>query len=271
MIGTFIAWPYWLRAALVLFAGMFIFGFLPGRFILWMLSIIPYLLQKIFRACYMLVELPVSLLHKKFGLSFYEADNHLSSMGEKMDAALARWYRSWHAPKKIHFGRFLLVYGACAVLVVTPSFIETKSSFLKIGESAYKSCETRFVDWSIKNGWYDPYVATTSANQETQEEQTEDTAIEIEAFEEKMVVTGVSTSLLVRKTPSIKKGEILERLKNGDQVIWNGEMRFAKVEDDHTEPWVKIVTKDGVKGWCRLYYLRPKENKKKVFQVTRLE
>lgn len=270
MIGTFIAWPYWLRVALVLFVGMFMFGFLPGKLILWMLSIIPYLLQRIFRACYILVELPVSWLHKKFGLSFYEADNHLSSMGEKVDAVLAHWYGAWHAPEKIHFWRFLLIYIACAVWVVAPSFIETKSNFLKTGKTAYTFCETHFVDWSIKNGWYHPYE-TASANQEVQEEKTEDVAVEIEAFEEKMVVYEVSTSLLVRKTPSIKKGEILERLKSGDRVTWNGKMRFAKVEDGRTEPWVKIVTEDGVKGWCRLFYLRPEENKKKVFQVTRLE
>lgn len=273
MIGAYVAWPYWLRAALVLFVGMFIFGFLPGRFILWILSIIPYALQKIFRACYMLVELPVSWLHKKFGLSFYEVDNHLSSVGEKVDVALSRWYGAWHKSEKIHFGRFLLVYAACTVLVVAPSLIETKSSFLKIGETAYTFCETSFVDWTIKNGWYDPY-ATASADQEVQEvqeEQAEDAAAETQVFEEKMVVSGVSTSLLVRKVPSIKKGEILGRLKNGDQVTWNGKMRFAKVEDDRTEPWVKIATEDGVKGWCRLFYLRPQENKKKVFQVMGLE
>lgn len=271
MIETFVAWPYWLRAALVLFVGMFVLGFLPGKFILWMLSMIPYLLQRIFRVCYILVELPVSWLHKKFGLSFYEADNHLASMGEKIDAVLTRWYQAWHAPKKIHFGRFFLIYGVCVVLVVAPSYIETKSSFLKMGETAYTFGETRFVDWSIKNGWYHPYAVTASANRESQEEQIEDATMEIEVFEEEMVVSGVSKSLLVRKTPSIKKGKILKRLKNGDLVIWNGKMRFAKAEDDHTEPWVKIVTEDGVKGWCRLYYLRPKENKKKVFQVTRME
>lgn len=271
MTEGFMAWPFWARVAAMLFLAVCILWPIFRKIILWVLSGIPFLLRKIFRVLYLLIEVPVSALHKKFGSIFYEADNKLSAIGGKIDAALTRWYETWRSPGQIHYGKCLLVYVICVIFVVAPPFIKSDSSFLKIGTAAYTSCESFFVNLFIRNGWYDPYAAAASGQEEEQEELTESVSVEIEDFEEKLVVSGVSETLLVRSKPSVKNGKILERLANGDRVTWNGKMRFAKAEDEHIEPWVKIVTKNGVEGWCRLFYLHPKENKKKVFQVIAAE
>lgn len=74
-----------------------------------------------------------------------------------------------------------------------------------------------------------------------------------------LVVSGVSSSLLVRDIPSMNNCVVLERLGNGDKVLWTGEIQFSEAEDNHVEPWVKIVTEDGEEGWSRPFYLHPEE------------
>ena len=81
-------------------------------------------------------------------------------------------------------------------------------------------------------------------------------------------VPGISSSLLVRDKPSIEEGEILGRLKNEDTVIWKGELRFAKIDENSVEPWVKIITANGVEGWSRLFYFYPKSYADMEFWVT---
>ena len=82
------------------------------------------------------------------------------------------------------------------------------------------------------------------------------------------MVSGVSSSLLVRDMPSMEDCEVLERLVNGDMVIWRGEMRFSEAEDEHVEPWVKVVTEEGTEGWSRLFYLHPEEHADMEFRVV---
>lgn len=82
-----------------------------------------------------------------------------------------------------------------------------------------------------------------------------------------LVVSGVSSSLLVRDIPSTEDCIILGRLQNDDVVVWSGQMVFSEVDNGHVEPWVKIVTVDGVEGWSRLYYLHPEQYVDMEFQV----
>ena len=65
----------------------------------------------------------------------------------------------------------------------------------------------------------------------------------------------------------MQNGTALERLHNDDVVLWNGEMIFAEAEGKHVEAWVKVTTKNGIEGWSRLYYLRPKDYEEIIFYV----
>ena len=75
------------------------------------------------------------------------------------------------------------------------------------------------------------------------------------------------SSLLVRDAPSMTDGSILGRLQNEDTVLWHGEMCFLETDNGQIEPWVKIITVDGIEGWSRLNYLHPIEYENLEFEV----
>lgn len=266
--------PFWLRAALILFLVIVLLWLALGKIILKILSVIPFLLRKVCWYIYLILETPVAMLHKKFGSVFGKMDNALSHAGERVDTVMQAWYKAWHFPDKIHFGRLLLIYGVCVIFVVFPSFVNIDNKFLSFGERTYTHYETRFASWMEKKGWYDP-EAKVAWNQEEQAEE-EDLELEDEITEDDfeeitLVVSGVESSLLIRDIPSVDDCAVLDRLVNEDTVIWRGQMIFAKADNDHVEPWVKVITSNDAEGWCRLFYLHPDEYEGKEFRVSDIE
>lgn len=267
IVERFFLLPYWFRVALLLFLLIVVVWMVFGKAIRWVLSMVPFILNKIFRCLYLLIEIPVTVLHKKFGSDFYKIENKLSGIGEKIDAELDYWYKEWHSPKKSSFGKTCLVYMLCVIFVVVPSFMNTEIKILKFGEKAYDHCEMVILKWFEKREWYNP---TEEAAVE-QEGQAEVDITEKMPLEETLVVSGVNSSLLVRDIPSIENCEILDRLYNDDIVIWRGQLVFSEADNAHVESWVEIETVNGIKGWCRLFYLHPSEYKDKNFYVTNNE
>lgn len=269
VINGFMELPLWGCAAIALFLVLVVFGRIFGGVLLWVMSAVPFLLGKVFRGIYLALELPVSALHKSIGGMFGKVDDQLSQMGEKLDAAISRWYAAWHSSEKCSFGRNLLIYMVCTASVALPSIIGADSRILRTGERIYSSCEAFPITRLQRQEWYVPEDQAVL----NQEEQSAAPAVEYEeteTFETELTVSGISSSLLVRDKPSVEDGEILERLKNGNIVIWKGEMQFSEVNDDHRiEPWVKITTESGVEGWSRLFYLHPESYEDIAFQVIR--
>lgn len=255
--------PVWGRAAILLLIFLVCLWSLLRKVILWVLSMIPFLLGKLFRYIYLLFEIPVAALHKKIGAGFHKIDNCLSQIGEKVDLFMAHWYTSWHYPKKYRFGITLLVYCLCVVFVAVPSLVHTDKAIWGIGEKLYISGEI-FLVKLVNKQWWNNSVDQAAAKQQ---EQMEEAIAEIEPFETTLVVSGISSSLLVRDIPFLENCVVLERLGNGDKVIWRGEMQFSEAENNHVEPWVKIVTEEGIEGWSRLFYLHPEEYSEVKFWI----
>ncbi len=264
MVNKFMLLPFWGRVVILLFLVVFIFWSIFGKVVLWFLSVIPFLLRYIFRYIYLLMEIPIAALHKRFGAGFQDIDNLLLQTGEKIDFVFENWYKAWHWSKEYHFGKVILVYIVCVIVTILPTLIKTDNSLLKVGENIYSKCETALILQLEKQGWYAPDKQEVF----NQIELTEDEIIEIELFETSLIVTGISTSLLVRDAPSVVEGNILGHLKNNDIVIWHGEMRFSKTDNEQIEPWVKICTVDGVEGWSRLNYLYPVQYENVEYHVT---
>lgn len=266
--------PFWLRVVVSLFLVIVLLWLVFGKIILKILSIIPFLLRKVFWYIYLILETPVAILHKKFGSVFGKTAHALSCAGERVDTVMQAWYKAWHFPDKIHIGRLFLVYGVCVIFVILPSFVNFDNGFFSFGERTYTNCETRFASWMEKKGWYDP-DAKLAWNQEeqAQEEDVEpEDEITEDSFEEiTLVVSGVESSLLIRDVPSVDDCDVLDRLVNDDVVLWRGQMAFAKADNDHIEPWVKVITSNGAEGWCRLFYLHPDEYEGKEYFVSDLE
>ena len=253
VINWFIEIPFWGRVVILLFLFLFVFWRILWRPILWVLSIVPYILKVVYRYFFLLLEMPVAALHKKFGERFHGIDNQLSKVGEKIDDKLDYWYETWHSPNKYHFVRTLLFYCVCVIYILMPLFIKTDNLILNFGERIYSSCESFLISQFQKQSWYE----ANSKDIFQHENLTDTLEEEPETFEIELLVSGITTSLLVRDNPSMKDGNILERLKNDDIVIWTGEMRFSEVEDSRVEPWVRIETSNGIVGWSRLFYLHP--------------
>lgn len=264
VVNKFMLLPSWGRAAILLFFVLIVFWRIFRKAIFWVISIIPFFLRVVFKYIYLAIEIPVAALHKKFGENFQKIDNHLSLVGEKIDAAIGRWYIAWHWPREYRFGRILLVYIGCMILVCVPIFIKTDNVLLKAGERIYGVCEGVLISWFERQEWYDPERQIVFELKNPSEDEIE----EVFFFETTLSVSGVSSSLLVRDIPSVENGNILDRLKNGDIAVWRGEMCFSEADDKHVEPWVKIITVNGVEGWSRLYYLHPEPYVDIEFRVT---
>lgn len=245
--------PFAIRVALWMFLFIMIFWRVFKGIICYILSLIPYTLQWIFKKSYLLIEIPIATFHKKYGSFFAKMDYHLAEVGQKTDRMLDRWYSSWHTYKILSFKKSLPIYGLCVALVLIPHYMDTDIHILKIGDALYL--------------WYEDLLENFFEKTESDREVEEFNSIQGDSVgdgEEDItavtfVVSGVKTSLLVRDAPSTQDSTILGRLHNGDMVVWNGYMAFSQIDNGRVEAWIKIVTVDGIEGWSRLYYLRPEQ------------
>lgn len=197
-----------------------------------------------------LFELSVSYLHKKFGSGFGTLDNSLSAGGGKIDDILKMWYGAWHSPKEVRMSRQLLIYILCMGVVLGPALFKLDEKW-RMGENLYITGETSVINWFKQRGIYDA-ADVLNVGEEIIEKKS---GLEETVF----VVSGVNNSLLVRDIPDTENCMVLDRLKNDDEVILTGDMTFAETENGHIEPWVRVITENGIEGWSRLFYLHPKE------------
>lgn len=249
----------WMRAAIVLFIVILLWKMF-GKIVLWILSIIPFLIKNIFRLFFVIMELPVAAFHKIFGSILYNVDNSLSAVGEKIDSVLEHWYTTWHSCEKINFGKCFLVYIVCVVFVALPSFVTLDNQIIKKGELLYIQVETFALD-ALKNlngETEETVVALEDREEQVDCDEKSGKEYEEEQLEIVLIVSGINanSSLLVRDTPSTENGVKIENLLNGDEVIWRGHMVFSEI-DGQLEPWVYVVTENGNEGWSRLLYLHP--------------
>lgn len=271
IINSFISLPLFWRAAILLFFIIVVIWKSFGRRILWILSIIPFLLQWFFRFLYLLLEGPVSLLHKKLGTSFYKISNTLSQYGEKIDSIIGQWYSKWHSLKKIYLWKILLAYVLCVAIIIFPSLMKAEADIYRTGENAYLYCERVLVDWFKKQEWYKSVESISLKEDIGLEQDNQDNLSELKPSNITLNVAGLKSSLLVRDIPSTTNSVELDRLYNGDIVIWSGELIFAEVNGEGIEPWVKVMTVAGIEGWTRLSYLYPERYNDVEFYVRMQE
>lgn len=259
--------PFGVRAAFWILLFSIVVGSFLGRAILWILSAVPFLVRKVFRGCYLLVEVPISALHKKWGKIYTKMDYHLLNVGEKIDCVMECWYDSWHHCKKMQFGKFLVMYGLCTVFVLAPYYLKINNSVLAFGRTIYFCYE----DWIISQlEKIDLENSSVQSSLDLESQMIKDD-VNAENFETiSCVVSRVNTSLLVRDVPSIENGVILARLHNGDIVEWEGHMAFSETDKGRVEPWIKIVTAEGLEGWSRLNYLYPSDYEKVEFYIKEI-
>lgn len=255
--------PFWLRVVSSLFIIVILWRIF-GKGVFWILSLVPFLLRKIFILIYQIVELPIIILHKKLGAGFYSIDNHMVIVGEKIDSFFRRWYECWHFQYRFHWGKALIIYSIGVFLIAAPALLSVDNNSLKKGEEIYLFCESIFWEWVDKHFEtdYDHEDIVAEKEQVVIGEEGE------EVSEIELVVSGVNSSLLVRDIPNMEEGIALERLHNGDIVVWTGEIIFAEAADNHIEAWAEVITQNEVEGWSRLFYLHPLNYENVSYYIT---
>ena len=115
-----------------------------------------------------------------------------------------------------HIRKGLLCCIVCVLLI----------NFWHVGKVKFLGMESFLVGFIMKQDWYDSDAVLIS--KEGVEESTEEADIDV--YEIELVVSGLNSSLLIRRVPSIDEGEVLGKLYNDDVVIWTGQMVFAEVD-----------------------------------------
>lgn len=261
IIELYFGIPYPIRVMLLLFICIVLGWRILRGILIRILSLIPFISEKIFKILFILLEYPVSLLHGRFGKKFGKIDDSYSLVGDKIDKKILNWYKAWRNPKEFKWVGVLICYFVCIAYILTPLIFKTDSSLLNMGEKAYLTFEDHLRQWEYERyGEEETAILNDDVDEEKESEiATGDTKV--------LIAYRLTTSLLVRDIPDVDHGEILTRIYNGNQVHWNGEMVFSQV-GEIVEPWVKISTSDGIEGWCRLAYLYPEGYADKIYIVS---
>lgn len=266
VINYLIDKPFEFRVVISLFFLIFVVWKLLGKRILWIFSVVPFLLKQVFRGLYLLIQMILSILHKKIGWIFTTADEKFVEIGENIDTKLESWYQQWKNSQKPKLKKCFLIYIICCLVIILPSYIKTENKIIKVGENIFLSCEKFTLNQLRKCAWYDSEEVLTL--EEDWGQKTNAGGIFKNEFEVALIVAGLNTTLLVRDVPDKENSEVLGNLYNDDYVIWNGEIAFSYV-DNRVEPWAKVTMEDGTTGWSRMDYLYPVDYEKMIYYVTK--
>lgn len=252
VINSFLGLSLLLRVVIIFFLLFSIVWWTFGRKLLWLASLFPYLLIKIFAYIYLIVEFPVSKLHKNYGSVFSKIDSSMSHLGGKFDAALRGWYQAWRNSKEVNFGRSILLYALLVTYIAGPSLLGWNGSALLAGQKAYLYTEKALVGWFERHGWYEPVFSADTMH---------------DSLNMTLIVSGPEGLIDIRNIPSSLNCQVLDSVNNGDTVIWLGALAFGAGDNGAAESWVKVRTKRGIAGWARFTFLHP-ENHDVMLYVT---
>lgn len=247
-------WVFALRAAVGMLILLFIW-MIFGKCIIWILSAIPYVLEKFFMMIYIIVNGVINFLHKLYGRDFYKLHNKYAEIGEWVYNFFEMWYKKWHSNYKIQFGKACSGAIICYLYIVVPFYMSEDIGVLSIGKNMYCSAENSLKEMveaysksDLEKNWFGTNKMDTS-----------------------LIVYNVNTTLYVRDIPDRENCVVVEKLYNGDIVRWTGEIIFVEWENDEIEPLVKVITENGIEGWSLLDYLYPIDYDMMKFKIEVIE
>jgi len=136
-----------------------------GRVLSILLSIALLLLSKLVYLIYLLIECPISSLHKSYGGKFSDFDQIVSSFFCNMYSRLVKYSGVLYKPKSIHRGVALLVFVICAVYLFLPGLVGLRSGIFTFWENAYLKNEMKLVAFLESTSLFDEPIVTTQMEQ----------------------------------------------------------------------------------------------------------
>lgn len=153
-IEAFLSIPVGGRAAI--FIGvLFLLWCILGRVILKIASILPWLLKKLFLIIYMLLDIPVSILHSKFGNIFGEIDQGLAKVTEKFCDFTDKLYGKMSKPKAVYNGYVFVAYLVIASYLLIPIAANLTEKPFTFWQESYVKKEAAVIHWMEDKGWFE--------------------------------------------------------------------------------------------------------------------
>ena len=141
LFKIFISLPVGARLALI-------FGII---FLVWLILAKP--LLKIFYCLYMLFEIPISILHSKFGGMFGTVDQGLTLISDKFCTFIDNLYKKMRRPNTIFSKRLLVVYLVLCAYLLVPVFANLTEKPFTFWQNYYVEKETGVIHWMENKGW----------------------------------------------------------------------------------------------------------------------
>ena len=231
-----------IRAAVLIALFIIVFWWILGKVIVRLASFFPYLLKRIFRGIYLLIEAPVCWIHERVGSSFYEIDNGLSGTGKKIDTFLERWYTNWKNPVNSHIVLSIMIYGILLIWICVSHDTEGTEEKAFNGQAVYLKVEDKLTDWLEAHNLYGQLIEEVANFEESEQE---------EKVEEKEAV-------YIQLNEYGKRGSNIRsetNLDNDANIIGgvNAESEILYCEEwthDGERYWIRVyIPDDDVEGW----------------------
>ena len=148
-INGFLEIPVGIRFTIVLFAILVLYCIF-GKLLFRLLSLVPFVLKALFCGLYLLIDIPVSLLHRMFGGAFAAIDQSTARISGKIYGIMDKCYAKLHNPQTIYSGRVFLIFLVLGVYFVIPPFINFNEGIFTFWQKGYIETESKIVDFIMK-------------------------------------------------------------------------------------------------------------------------
>lgn len=233
-----------IRAAVLIALFIMAFWWISGRVIIRLASFFPYLLKKICRGMYLLIEAPVCWIHERVGSSFYGINNGLSAIGEKIDTFLERWHTRWKNPVNRHIALSIVIYGILLVWICVSPHTEGMETNLFNGQAVYLKMENKLTDWLEAHNLYGQQLEETTSFEEPEQK---DEAV----LEEKELVyiqlneRGKRGSNIRSETNLDNDANIIGGVNAESEILYRDEWTY-----DGERYWIRVyMPDDNMEGW----------------------
>jgi len=143
-IYSFLALPIAVRCTIFLFIIFMVYRIF-GKLIFKVISLVPWMLNKITYGLYCLFQIPVSVLHRAFGGVFGKIDQWLANGAEWCFLRTETMHSKMKTPKKMFNGTAFLVFIILGVYLLVPMYFAFNERVFTFWQNAYLINEAKII------------------------------------------------------------------------------------------------------------------------------
>lgn len=112
-------------------------------------------IKKIFFGIYLVVEIPVSILHTKFGSIFGKIDQWLTIQTEKVCNFMEKIFRKMNKPKTIRSKWAFVIWLIITAYLLIPISANLTEKPFTFWQKSYVNKEAEIIQWMHNRGWFE--------------------------------------------------------------------------------------------------------------------